>query len=373
MFVKNPGKSPSLMAMYVDDLLMAARKCEAQRELQAISRKPGADEKLTFEIGQSGPLEVFLGVEAKCVKEGTQTKVTLSQHGYCRRLIDAFLRDVNKSHLYRAKIPMAAQLPEAAEFEAPGVLKDVAAKYVGALLRIVRCSRPDCAYAVGHVCRRVHKWSRASDRMLEKIMAYLQETIDYCLTFWINEGEKFNVLTFCDADHGGCEHTARSTTGAVTYLVGQKSQVLTSWISRRQGCAATSTAEAELVAISEAARKMTLPTATTLEDVFEKTVPWCILTDSSAALAAAKSGASAAMRHTRKSHRVSLGVVHDTVSQPGGSLKHVSSEDNVADIMTKPLQVDRFSMLREALGVVANSASACQSVIVAKSAAEAFG
>ena len=66
-------------------------------------------------------------------------------------------------------------------------------------------------------------------------------------------------------------------------------------------------------------------------------------------------------------------MVHDTVSQPGGSLKHVSSEDNVADIMTKPLQVDRFSMLREALGVVANSASTCQSVIVAKSAAEAFG
>ena len=297
----------------------------------------------------------------------------LSQPGYCRRLIAAFLQEVNKSNLHKAKIPMAAQLPETSEYESPGVLKNVASKFVGALLWIVRRSRPDIAYAVGHVCRHVHKWSRASDRMLEKIMAYLQETVDMCLTFWITEKDELQVLTFCDADHGGCEHTARSTTGAVTFLVGQKSQILTSWISRRQGCAATSTAEAELVAISEAARKMSLPTATALEDVFNRVVPWCILTDSAAAQAAATSGVSAAMRHTRKNHRVSLGVVHDTISQPGGSLKHVSSADNVADIMTKPLPVDRFSMLRQALGVIDRNSACPRSEIVSKTAANAFG
>ena len=58
------------------------------------------------------------------------------------------------------------------------------------------------------------------------------------------------------------------------------------------------------------------------------------------------------MRYLRKNHRVSLGSVHDYVTVAGIRLGKVDSDDNLADLFTKPFEVARFVSLRSALGVV---------------------
>jgi hypothetical protein len=58
------------------------------------------------------------------------------------------------------------------------------------------------------------------DEMLERILAYLSATIYMSLYFWIGYSDKLIVVALADADHGGCPDTARSTSGACTFLIG---------------------------------------------------------------------------------------------------------------------------------------------------------
>ena len=129
-------------------------------------------------------------------------------------------------------------------------------------------------------------------------------------------------------------------------------QALVAWGSHRQGCSAASTGEAEVVAISEACRKSTLPLTDMVEQTLGKPITSTLLTDSSAALGAAEKGASSTMRYLRKNQRVSLSCMKDYFETAGIDPKKVDGEDNVSDIFTKALEGARFEALHLALGLM---------------------
>ena len=144
-----------------------------------------------------------------------------------------------------------------------------------------------------------------ADRILERIVAYLAGSLDLVLVFWVVPGDLLAVLTYGDADLGGCPFTGRSTSGAVTFLIGSKGTwALVSWRSHRQGATAGSTAEAEIVSLAEAGRRDTVPITDLLEQILSRKVEAMLLTDSAAAKAAAEKGSSTTMRHLRKVHRI---------------------------------------------------------------------
>ena len=230
-----------------------------------------------------------------------------------------------------------------------------AAEMIGALLWVARCTRPDVSYAVVFLARfsAPGRWSIVADRILERIISYLADTKDHVLMQKVMPNDDLRVVTYSDADHGGCPFTGRSTSGAATFISGSLgTQALVAWGSHRQGCTATSTAEAEVVALSEACRRNTLPIADLLEQALRRDIPTQVLTDSSAALAAVLKGSSTVMRHLRKNHRVSLSSTRDYVTELGVALEKVDGEDNWADVFTKALDDARFIRMREALGVV---------------------
>ena len=66
---------------------------------------------------------------------------------------------------------------------------------------------------------------------------------------------------------------------------------------------------------------------------------------------AAEKGMSTRMKYLSKTQQVDLFWLRDIVHTVGVSLEKVSSIDNVADILTKPLDGQRTRMLRERLGV----------------------
>ena len=216
-------------------------------------------------------------------------------------------------------------------------------------------TRPDITFAVAFIARfsAPGRWSIVADRYLERIVAYLHATRDFVLVMWLIAGDLLEVLTYADADHAGCPFTARSTSGACTFIVGPRgTRALVAWNANRQGCSAASTAEAETVAISEASRKQTLPITDLLSQVLGKQTQASLLTDSSAALAAVEKGASSTMRYLRKNQRVSLSCMKDYFETAGITPKKVDGLDNVSDIFTKALEGMRFEALRLALGVM---------------------
>ena len=269
-------------------------------------------------------------------------------------LTASFLEKANKSHLHTVATPLPKEQPPAEDYEIDGRLGKFAAELIGSLLWVARCTRPDVSFAVAFLARFAApgRWSVVADRYLERIIAYLACTRDYVLVQWLSPGDVLSVVTYTDADHAGCPFTARSTSGTCSYLIGESgSQALVSWSSHRQGCSAASTGEAEIVAVAEACRKSTMPLAELLSQMLARDVASKLLSDSAAAVSAADKGVTT-MRYLRKNHRVSVGCVSGYVREVGIELIKTDGEDNVSDIFTKPLEGQRFAVLRTALGVI---------------------
>ena len=76
-----------------------------------------------------------------------------------------------------------------------------------------------------------------------------------------------------------------------------------------------------------------------------------VLVDATVRKAAAEMGTSARMRLLGNTQEVDLLWLRDVVHKVGISLEKVSTDDNLADILTKPLDGKRTRLLREKIGV----------------------
>ena len=111
-----------------------------------------------------------------------------------------------------------------------------------------------------------------------------------------------------------------------------------------------------------------IPALDAVEKLLGQKVELRVKVDASVCKAAAEKGTSSHMKYISKSQGVDLFWMRDVVQRLGVRLDKVSTADNVADLLTKPLCGQRTEILREAAGVKASGprrqpdqpASACQ-------------
>ncbi|XP_021717923.1 uncharacterized protein LOC110685704 [Chenopodium quinoa] len=106
-------------------------------------------------------------------------------------------------------------------------------------LQYLTFTRPDIAYAVQEVCLFMHDPREAHYDALKRILRYIQGTIGHGLHLY--PSPPMNLITYTDADWGGCPDTRRSTSGYCCFL----GDNLISWSSKRQPTLSKSSAEAE--------------------------------------------------------------------------------------------------------------------------------
>ncbi|GKG28088.1 hypothetical protein Tco_0406415, partial [Tanacetum coccineum] len=80
---------------------------------------------------------------------------------------------------------------------------------------------------------------------VKRIFRYLKGTVHRGL--WYLKDSSFELTSFADADHGGCQDTHRSTSGSIQLLRDR----LVNWSSKRQKSAAISSTKAEYIALSD--------------------------------------------------------------------------------------------------------------------------
>merc|ERR1712086_1073643 len=120
---------------------------------------------LAFDIGSCASLDRYLGTN--CTEEWLdggikRTRAHLSD--YTRALVVNFLEIANKTSFRKATTPMVKDLPCQEDFDAPGMFEKDCVSFLGALLWIARCCRPEDSFAVGFVARISAKWIRAATR-----------------------------------------------------------------------------------------------------------------------------------------------------------------------------------------------------------------
>src|SRR5437660_6541137 len=119
---------------------------------------------------------------------------------------------------------------------------------VGALMYLATTTCPDIAYSVRVLARFNSNPGWTYWLAIKHLMCYIQDTLDYSLTYSPDPTCPELFTTYSDADHDGCKDSGRSTGG---YMVKMGSSAL-SWCSKLQTMVALSTTKAEYMAAVQA-------------------------------------------------------------------------------------------------------------------------
>ncbi|GKB75370.1 copia protein [Tanacetum coccineum] len=123
---------------------------------------------------------------------------------------------------------------------------------------------------------------------------------------------------------------------------------LTSWFSKKQTALAISTTEAEYVSAGKACQKA-LWMKQALIDYGVRLDDIPIMCDNKGAIDLSKNP----MQHSQTKHiEIRHHFLRDNVQKGNISIENVSSEDNIADILTKPIKREPFNYLRLGLGMM---------------------
>jgi hypothetical protein len=325
VYTRQRGPDIIIISIYVDDQLLASTSRTA---LDAFKRELNDN----FECTDHGAVGYFLGFN-----------VYVSQEHYFEALLDRF--DMLECNPVKTPLPPGFQPSVATDEEFAAAKHLDYAQIVGSVLYASTISRPDLSHPAGLLSRFLSKWSTAHYQAAKHLLRYIRGTSDLALTFDADAGKRL-VLGYADADWGGCLDTRRSTTGHLFKTFGG----LVSWKSRRQPTVALSTSEAEYMASSDATKQAIWLRLLLTDLDAPLSDPLPILNDNMGAIHLSKNP----VHHDRSKH-ISLRhhFVREQVADNTVQLDHVSSQGNLADILTKPLAREPFERLRQDLGLTA--------------------
>ncbi|KAL6320112.1 hypothetical protein AAG906_004621 [Vitis piasezkii] len=212
---------------------------------------------------------------------------------------------------------------------------------VGNLLYLT-ATRPDIMFAASLLSRFMHYPSHLHLGAAKRVLRYLHGTVELGIKYFRNIEVK--LIGHCDSDWGGCIDDMKSTSG---YAFSLGSGVI-SWVSKKQGSVAQSSAEAEYISAS-LATSQAIWLRRILEDIKEKqNEATYLLCDNKSAIAIAKNY----VFHSRTRHiAVKYHFIKEAISDGEVQLMYCKSEEQVADIFTKALPLEKLVHFRKLLGV----------------------
>jgi hypothetical protein len=240
---------------------------------------------------------------------------------------------------------------------------------IGLLMYLANTSRPDIAHPVNFAARFVQNPGSSHVRAVRQIFRYLSGTRHYGLLFQRQDDtvtdQPLSLIGYADADWGGCTETGRSTTGALITLGG----CVIDWSSKRQTTVALSSCEAEYMAVAATLQSLMWLQQLLGEIGFiEQTVAAArtSLNSSRAPLTASSlvtrtpelfndNRSTIAMSHNDVHHQRSKHIslryhfVREAVAAQTVRLQWLSTEAQVADMLTKSLPASAFIRIRDVL------------------------
>ena len=143
---------------------------------------------------------------------------------------------------------------------AQGALANVCSRIVLKCLYLARIGRPDLLYSVNILARSVTKWSRACDKRLERLIAYIHKTQNYVQHCFVGDNaNECQIGLFCDASFAADLSDSKSTTGGLLCVFGPSTFVPITWVCKKHGAVSHSSTEAEVIALDAALRMEGLP------------------------------------------------------------------------------------------------------------------
>jgi hypothetical protein len=212
---------------------------------------------------------------------------------------------------------------------------------VGAL-QYLSLTRSNIGFAVSKVSQFMHEPHDLHWTVVKRILRYLKSTADYGL--FINKCSSSQLYAYSDADWAGCPDDRKSTSGYCIYLGSN----LLSWSSKKQPTVSRSSTEAEYKAIANTtAEIMWIQSLFRDIGLVQHNAP-ILYCDNIGATYLSSNPA----YHARTKHiEIDFHFVRDKVAEKTLVVRFLSSKDQIADVLTKPLVSTRFCLLRSNLNV----------------------
>ena len=323
------GADPIILVLYVDDLFIT----RAERLIENCKKDLASE----FEMKDIGLMHYFLGLEVW----QEQGHIFLGQGKYTVNILSRF----HMGDCRPMPTPMITNWKKLHASDSELVDPTLYRQLIGSLMYLVN-TRPNICFAVNTLSqfmvepRRVH-WVAA-----KHVLRYLQGTVDYGLDY--RQGDGVRLAGYTDSDWAGSA-SDRKSTSRCCFVLGS---AIVSWFSQKQKSVALSSSEAEYMAASQASceaiwlRKM-------LVGLFGQELrPTMIFCDNQSCIKLMENP----VFHDRSKHiEIRYHFIRDCVQWGAVKLEYISTEEQVADILTKSLPRGKHVYFRDKMGVVGNT------------------
>ena len=323
-----------ILSCHVDDItLCTINSNTTQAFVNALSQH--------VQVTDGGEIHWILGMEIQ--RDRNNRIIQLRQKHY----IENILKRYNFDQLHARRTPMlpGQNLSPRPENEPK---RDAAStkhfmSLVGGLRYVADCTRPDIAYCTGQLARYLNDPSEEHYAAAKQCYLYLKGTCNY----WLNLGSLNVTATYGYADSDGM-----STYGnkPIMGYVFKFSESLISWSSKRGSLVTLSSTEAELSALAFASQEAIYLKGFISEILKENQEPVLINTDSESTLAIIRSPDE---QHTQRTKHFEIrkNFITDRIKQRYIKVKHVSTHDQLADMLTKALSADKIKRFSKELRI----------------------
>ena len=331
LFIFNKGGVQLYILIYVDDIIIVSSSSLATDRLLAQLQ---AD----FAVKDLGPLNYFLGIQVHHTSQGLR----LTQKKYITDLM-------TRTNMVAAKGVPTPMVPghKLSLHSGDPLSADDATRYrsvVGAL-QYLSLTRPDISFCVNRVCQFLSAPTTAHWAAVKRILRYVHATSDMGLC--ITRSGSTLLSAFSDADWAGNPDDRRSTGGYAIFFGGN----LVSWSSRKQPTVSRSSTEAEYKAVANATAELIWIQVLLRELGISQARPPSLWCDN---IGATYLSANPIFHRRTKHVKVDYHFVRERVSAKQLDVRFLSSKDQLADIMTKPLATSLFTQFRRNLNLVSH-------------------
>lgn len=346
----------AIVILYVDDMLIASNDPEKLNQIKAHLGK-------AFQMKDLGEPQNFLGMTIQ--RDRKKKSIIIHQTAYTEKVLQRF----NMLESKPQSTPMVTRQvdhrnkkfkSDSENSEKQNEIKRVPFREaIGSLMYLANATRPDIAYAVNYLARKQINPTEDDWVEVKRVFRYLRGTTSLGIKF-LSKSESLEALS--DASFRDCEDS-KSTGGYIIKLFGD---VIT-WRSHKQSIVTTSTCQAEYLAMSDACQEL-ISLDKSIRYIIGRTLyPITLWCDNKSAKDCTEKDGSHKLKtfdqsveeikielkfREKTGNRKNMAITHgdfvkQCVEEKKIRVRWVSTDENLADIMTKPLSQNRHVYLRD--------------------------
>ncbi|GJY46978.1 putative ribonuclease H-like domain-containing protein [Tanacetum coccineum] len=325
LFIKKQKGDIWLVQVNVDDIIFGS----TNKELCIGFEKLMKDK---FQMSSMGELTFFLGLQVQQKEDG----ILISHDKYVAEILKKF----NYSDVKSASTPVDLEKPLVKDGDADNVDVHLYRSMIGSLMYLT-ASRPYIMFAVC-ACARFQVTPKTSHLLaVKRIFRYLKDKPT--LSLWYSRDSPFELVAYTDSDYAGATLDRKSTTGGCQFLGNR----LISWQCKKQTVVATSTTEAEYVAVANCCGQV-LWIQNQLVDYGYNFINNVINIDNNSTICIIENP----VQHSKTKHiEIRHHFIRDCNTKKLIQMVKIHTDLNVADLLIKGFDAGRFQYLVLSIGI----------------------